>query len=164
MAPFEIVLNLKAYHESTLEKAQYLASELHSFLQGYTGENITLSLAPNIIDLQLLHYNFPTLRLIAPHVDAIKEGKQTGWVPASVFRRLGIETTILNHTEHRLSFSEMLDIIHRLKEVSMNVIVCCQSIEEAQELQKAEPYAIAFELPALIGSGKSIMHEMACWC
>ena len=159
MTSFEIVLNLKAYHEATLEKAHYLASELLIFLSKYKGKNITFSLAPNIIDMQVLHQNFPTLHLIAPHVDAIKEGKQTGWVPSSIISRLGIDTTILNHTEHRLSFSEMPDIIYRLKEQSLNVIACCQTIEEAQELQKAEPYAIAFELHALMGSGKSILQE-----
>jgi len=156
MKSFTIILNVKAYHESTIEGGKRLCAAIDTFVKIHPKINVDLHVAPNLIDLQLLKLEFPNISLIAQHIDAVSMGKQTGWIPAGIVKRLGIEMTILNHTEHRLKTKEVQRALTHAHETGMKVVVCCQTVLEAKRLLRFHPYAIALEPPELIGSGKSI--------
>jgi len=97
-----------------------------------------------------------TVNVVAPHVDPVELGKTTGHVPAQSLMNLGIKYALLNHSEHRVAWDVIVATLASAKAVGLNVIVCCENLEEAKALLPLEPYAISFEDKELIGSGNSI--------
>jgi len=67
-------------------------------------------------------------------------------------REKGLKGTLLNHSDYRISF----DKIKKQMKESNKVIICVRNLNEAKKAKKLKPYAVAYEDPKLIGTGKSI--------
>ncbi len=100
-----------------------------------------------------------TLPVYAQHVDYHEKGKGTGYVIPESLINAGAVGSLLNHSEHRLSFQALKRTIARCHEKGFKLIVCVRSVTEAKKIAKLYPYAIAFEDPKLIATGKSITHH-----
>ena len=75
---------------------------------------------------------------------------------AENLKKLGVQGTLLNHSEHRIKFGEIRKKLVECKKIRFKVIACAGSVLEAKKIKKLDPWAIAYEDPKLIGTGKSI--------
>jgi len=100
-----------------------------------------------------------TIPILAQHVDDSKVGSTTGFIIPELLKKSGIQGSLINHSEHRISSSEIGRIISRLKDLKMISVVCVKDVSEARKYSKLNPDYIAIEPPELIGSGKAVSKE-----
>lgn len=155
-----IILNLKTYEESTGEKAFRLLDALVSLQQKQPEVSKYIYTAPAMIDLWMIKSKYPMLNIISQHVDFANAGSTTGWTPAENLMKLGVEYSVLNHSEHRVWNEDIVENIKNVQAKGLKLIVACENLDEAQKLLEANPYAIALESKELIGTGKSITSLM----
>lgn len=105
--------------------------------------------------------NNPSMEIIAQHVDYHEAGKSTGHIVPEALVNAGIKTSLLNHSEHRVTLPVIKKTVKRCNELGVKLIVCAENVKEAKELMKLNPYAIAFEDKKLISTGKSITSHNA---
>ena len=96
------------------------------------------------------------MQVYGQHVDHHEIGRGTGYVTPESLVNAGAKGTLLNHSEHRLSITEIKKTIKRCNEVGLKTIICSSSLREVSQLKKLNPYALAFEDKKLIATGKSI--------
>lgn len=147
-----IITNFKTYQEATGMNAinlakdhERLANELH----------VNLAIAGQAIDLSMLAASL-SIPVLAQHVDGIGYGAHTGHVCVDALKTLGVDGSILNHSERRLSDDQISEAINKMKEFGMFSIVCAESAEEGARLAALGPDLIAIEPPELIGGEVSV--------
>jgi triosephosphate isomerase len=96
------------------------------------------------------------LPIYAQHLDAAYSEKSTGFITPEDIKSSGAHGTLLNHSEHPLPFETLKKTIALCKKDKLTAIVCTSSLTELKKIAALEPPIIAFEEPALIGTGKSI--------
>ncbi len=96
------------------------------------------------------------LKVYSQHVDLVPKKRGTGFTTAKDVHEAGAIGTMLNHSEHKLSYSIIKKTIASCEREKLKVIICAASLAAATGLKQLKPYAIAFEDPVLIASGKSI--------
>ena len=143
-----LVINFKTYSESTGSNALQLAKACES-----VSHDIVVCVQPT--DIHLISSQ-TKLQVFAQHTDLAKQGKNTGYILPEAIKAAGAKGTLLNHAEHRIPFDILTETIRRCNELSLKAIACTDSLVEVEYLKQFHPYAIAFEDPALIGSGQSI--------
>lgn len=102
-----------------------------------------------------------TLPVYAQHVDYFEPGKSTGYILPEAIKQAGAKGSIINHSEHKLTFSEIKKTVERCRELELKTIICASTLKQTEQIKKLNPYAIAFEDPKLIGTGKSITMQKA---
>src|SRR3989339_501187 len=102
-----------------------------------------------------------TLPVFAQHVDYFEPGKSTGYIIPEAIKQAGAQGAIINHSEHKLTFSEIKKTVERCRELELKTIICAATLKQTEQIKKLNPYAIAFEDPKLIGTGKSITMQKA---
>ncbi len=96
------------------------------------------------------------LKVYAQHVDSSYGNKSTGFVVPEVLKKAGCEGSLLNHSEHRISFDMIEKTIKHAHRIGLKIILCVSNLGEAKKFKFLKPYAMALEDKKLIGSGKSI--------
>ncbi len=96
------------------------------------------------------------LKVYSQHIDTVPTKKGTGFITAKDVREAGAVGTLLNHSEHKLSYDVIVKAMKSCKKEKLKVIICTASIPAAERLKRLKPYAMAFEDPLLIASKKSI--------
>lgn len=102
-----------------------------------------------------------TAPVYSQHMDYFEQGRGTGYVIGEAIKEKGAQGSIINHSEHKISLAKIRKTIIRANELNLKVIVCSSSLKEVEKLIKLCPFAIAFEDPKLIASGKSITSNKA---
>lgn len=148
-----IVLNLKNYAESTGKNLNILLDSLKKLVTDFPEYKDKIIVAPSMVHLIDAKKNYPELNIISQHVDSKGQGSTTGWIPAEVLLSNGLNTVILNHSEHRVLPE---DYVNELHEKGMKIIACCENVEEAKMFIEKKVFAVAFEPKDLIGSGISV--------
>jgi triosephosphate isomerase len=97
--------------------------------------------------------------ILAQHIDDSKIGSTTGFMIPELLKKSKVNGSLINHSEHRISSSEIKKLILKLKELKMISILCVKDVAEAKKYVKLEPDYIAIEPPELIGSGRSVSTE-----
>lgn len=152
-----IIFNFKNYPESVGANSMKLLAAIETAVTANPEIASMVFASPPVTDLALAREKFPTLQLMSPHVDNKGAGSTTGWVPPTTLLAMGIEYSVLNHSEHRLmNQAEIVEYVKTVQAAGVKLVVCCENLEEAKNLLEAQPYAIAFEDKDLIGSGQSI--------
>ncbi len=152
-----IILNLKNYVESTGANLAPIIKDLEAAALALPGLANIVSISPAMYDLHQALATSSQIKVMAPHVDAKNVGSTTGWAPAESIRTIGIEYSLLNHSEHRFAdWTELESTIKFAQEKGLKLVVCCENLAEAEKLLALQPYAIAFEDKDLIGTGNSI--------
>ncbi|WP_428324088.1 triose-phosphate isomerase [Nitrosopumilus sp.] len=100
-----------------------------------------------------------SIPIFAQHVDDSKVGSTTGFVIPELLKKSKVNGSLINHSEHRISPSEIKKLVLKLKELKMTSIVCVKDVVEARKYAKLNPNYIAIEPPELIGSGKAVSTE-----
>ena len=95
----------------------------------------------------------------AQHLDNSKVGSTTGFVIPEIVKKSGVVGALINHSEHRIPEKDIEELVARLKELKMKLVVCVQDVKEASAYARLNPNYIAIEPPELIGSGKAVSKE-----
>ncbi len=151
-----IILNLKNYKESSVDFGMQLLEAVNTTLEYSPIFLEKILVAPPIPNISWARANYPNIKIIAQHVDGLEGEKSTGYISPETISALGIDTCIINHSEHRLDFQEIPEYIQQLSDKAIKAIVCCENASEAGQLIKFNPYALAFEPKDLISSGVSV--------
>ena len=96
---------------------------------------------------------------MAQHLDDKKVGSTTGFMIPEIIKKSKIDGSIINHSEHRITESEIKNLVKRLKKLKLKTIVCVKNVSEAKKYAKINPTFIAIEPPELIGTGRAISTE-----
>jgi triosephosphate isomerase len=154
-----ICLNLKAYKESIGPNADKIAAAVSKYVSENPGSESKFCVAPVSFQLSELCNKYQNTVFCAQHTDSIELGQTTGSLPVEALAALGVEYTILNHSEKRIMGADIVEKIKFIQAKGVKVIVCCENVAEAIQLLEAQPFAIAYETKELIGSGKSVSSE-----
>lgn len=146
-----VIINFKLYPEATGKKAIALALQLSK----EKFSHVRLALAPPLSTLSEIRMK-TTLILFAQHADPVSLGAYTGHLSPEELRHLGIQGTLLNHSEKKVSTSQVKKTILLCTKNKLVTVVCAASLNEAERLARFCPDYIAYEPPALIGGNVSV--------
>jgi triosephosphate isomerase (TIM) len=146
-----IVINFKTYKETLGKKGVALAKKVaRTRRNGY--EVAIAPTLPTMCDIAR-SVNIP---LFAQHVDAVTDGSYTGHISITELQQMGVKGAILNHSERKISFSELKTIVELSKKKNFKNIVCASSLSEVKKIAVLEPSYIAYEPPKLVGGNVSV--------
>jgi triosephosphate isomerase (TIM) len=115
-------------------------------------------IAPPFLDIKEIAQNV-NMPVFSQHADFREPGKSTGFIIPESILSVGAQGAILNHSEHKLSFPVLKKTIDRCRANGLKTIICASTLKEVGKIMKFKPYAIAFEDPKLIGTGRSVTRE-----
>lgn len=147
---YKLIINLKTYKESTGERAFIIAKAMKKLQKRAAKKNVELILCPHIQDIAMLaKFKIP---MYAQHVDTRDPGQTTGFIVPENLKELGVTGSLINHSEHRLTDTEIQKRVDKLRELGMQGCVCAKTPADAVKKTKFHPDMIAIEPPELIGS------------
>ena len=146
-----ILLNFKTYKESTGKKAVLLAkSSEKARKNGYE-----LAVAPSLLLTKEI-VDKTSLQVYAQHTDHVTLGAHTGRIPAKELKEIGVKGTILNHSERKIPFNYLVQIVEECKRNGLSTVVCASSLFEIKKIAALNPTFIAYEPKELIGGETSV--------
>ena len=148
-----IVINAKTYPQTTGDGAVFLVRACDEVIEE-TGANI--GLAVQEVDLRMVQDAAKQVTVYAQHVDPGTPGKNTGFQLAQTVHDMDVTHTILNHSEHKVSFAVLQETVKQCKALNMTIILCADTVQEITKLTSLKPDYIAFEPPELIGGDISV--------
>lgn len=140
-----IFVNFKTYPVASGSEAVSLMRVIKKVSEE---EGIRIIACPQLADRRYLDY----VNIWAQHVDPQEPGQSTGWITIESLRESGFRGTLLNHSEHKLSWDILEGTVKRCKEFNFQVLVFAASVEEAIKISKLKPDWIGYEPPELIAS------------
>ena len=149
------VINFKNYLEISADKTITLALAAQKAAKNL---NLEIVIAPPQPSIAIVMQNVD-IPVFCQHVDDADIGQSTGFFIPELARSYGASGSIINHSEHRLSYVTISNLVQRLKQLDMTSVVCAQTPNEVAQLAKLNPDFIAIEPPELIGSGKAVSRE-----
>jgi triosephosphate isomerase len=149
-----IIVNLKAYKEAVGDSARRICRYAREISNEY---GVDIKVAVNPLDLKSCASKYPDV-VIAQHVDVPSYGAYTGHIPLTYLMDLGINASLINHSEYKIDHERVVRINRLANENGFKLVICVDSIGEMQSLNEkgASPFAYAIEPPELIGSGKAV--------
>ncbi len=116
---------------------------------------VNLAVAGQAMDLRMLAAAV-SIPVLAQHVDGVGYGAYTGSVPVEIAHAMGVDGSLLNHSERRISDTEIARALEDLKEMNMLSLVCAESVEEGHKFAEMGADFVAIEPPELIGGDISV--------
>ena len=147
-----LITNFKAYREATGANAVELA-KLHERVAREM--NVNLAVAGQAMDLAMLASSV-SLPVLAQHVDGGGYGARTGAVPVEIAHSMGVDGAMLNHSEKRISDSEIQKALEDLNTMNMLSLVCAEDEREGHKFAEMGAQFVAIEPPELIGGNVSV--------
>ena len=147
-----LIINLKNYPEISGEGSINLAKEA-SFVHEAHKVEIILAPPPPILQAVVGSTDLP---IISQHVDDISAGASTGFIVPEIVKSSGAVGSLINHSEHKISFQNIKNLVQRLSSLDMVSIVCASDVEEVTKISSLCPDFIAIEPPELIGTGIAV--------
>ena len=120
--PF-FVVNPKAYLYG--EGSLALALEADKLAEEY---DVDIFFTAQACDLSMIAKATKHLIVTAQHMDGILPGRGTGSVLPEAIKNAGAEVTFLNHAEHSLSISQLVNAVRRAKELDIIVLICADRV------------------------------------
>lgn len=149
-APF-FTFNPKSYFYG--KKLLELARKADTLAQKYP--HLTILITAPYADLANIASHTQHIIVTAQHMDGIAPGRGMGAVlPASIYQA-GARAVFLNHAEHPLQLTELIQSMKKAKELGIKTIVCANSLEEARSIALLKPDVLLCEPTELIGTGQA---------
>ncbi|MBI4151710.1 triose-phosphate isomerase [Candidatus Woesearchaeota archaeon] len=145
------ILNFKLYPEAAGTKALRLID----IFSKVKSQRYELILAPPTSLLGQARQR-TGLPLLAQHSDPVLLGAYTGHISPQELKLLGIEGTLLNHSERRIPLAQIAKTIALCQKHRRMTVVCASTLAEIKKIARLHPDAIAYEPPALIGGSVSV--------
>lgn len=146
-----ILLNFKTYPEAAGKKALALAKKLEKV----KSNKYQIVIAPSLPTLKEVASR-TSLTVYSQHTDLAGLGAYTGRVSAQELKNIGVQGTLLNHSERKIPFSILKKIAADCKKQKLTVVICASSLEETKQVAKLVPDYLAYEPPELIGGNVSV--------
>jgi triosephosphate isomerase len=147
-----IVVNFKTYKQATGKAALNLAKICEEVAKE---KGVEIVVCPQLADCQKIKESV-SIPVFAQNVDDIDPGSHTGWTLIDSLIDIGLDGSLVNHSEHRVEHEKIAGAVKRLKGAGMTSIVCTKDIDETGKLSELSPDFVAIEPPELIGSGISV--------
>jgi len=151
-----LILNFKTYTEATGDNATKLLDAVIKLSETNIDLTSKIFCAPSMLDLVHSKKTHYSLNIISQHIDNKSAGSTTGWATPENLVAQGISISLYNHSEHRVWSDSIVEDIKAIQAKGVQLIVCCENVEEATKLLEAQPFGLAFEPKDLIGSGVSV--------
>ncbi|MEA2035253.1 MAG: triose-phosphate isomerase [Euryarchaeota archaeon] len=147
-----IIINFKTYNEGFGNSAHHIA---HSAEIVGQESGVTIGVAPNYMELHpiSMHYAIP---VYAQHVDGIEPGANTGHILPEAVKLAGANGTLINHSERRLTLTDVGASVNAAKRANLQTIVCTNNTATSAAAAVFLPDYVAIEPPELIGTGVSV--------
>lgn len=152
-----IALNLKAYAEATGTGAEALVAAAKNAAE--REKNGSVIVCPPNPEIRFLCEKFAQsqqFRIFAQHVDWQPQGADTGYFVIEALQSYGCTGSLLNHATKKVGLENVRKTVERAKGAGFELIVCADSLQEAEKIAAFRPTAIAVEPPELIGTGISV--------
>lgn len=145
-----IFVNFKTYKEASGEKAVKLAKVCQEVA---STSKIKIIPVVQTVDLWRIRQKVK-IPLWVQHVDWQEEGKFTGFINPEALIQAEASGTLLNHSEHHLSFPVIEKTLRRIKQLKkeFKVMICAKNLKEMVKLKRLKPDFLAYEAPELIAS------------
>ncbi len=151
-----LVINFKTYKEATGNKAIGFARICKDVSRKY---KVKIFVSPQYADIEKVSkLKIPTL---AQHVDAMDEGAYTGHMSMLSLKRSGGVGTFLNHSERKLTLSEIKKSIELSKKYKLLTFCFASTAQEGKKITEYSPDFLLYEPPELIGTGISVSKTRA---
>jgi len=145
-------VNFKTYIEATGKRAIELA-KIAEEVSRETG--VTIIVAPQFTDIEPVSKTVD-IPVFSQHIDSVKPGAHTGHVLAEAVKSAGAEGSLVNHSEKRVSASEIAGTVKLCSDADLVSTVCADTTQASVDIANMFPDMIAIEPPELIGTGISI--------
>ncbi len=146
-----IFVNFKTYQQGTGKAALTLVQKCAQ-VEKETG----IKIVPIVqtADLRLVS----KFAVFTQHLDDVGFGPYTGKILPQGVIEAGAKGTLLNHSENKIPVEVIGSTIQELRSIKKDfkILVCSESLEEAQEIIQFKPDFIAYEPPELIGGEVSV--------
>jgi len=146
------LINFKTYSQASGKNALRLAKIAETIS---VKRNVLVAVAPQIADIFQIANNVK-IPLFAQHIDAIKAGRNTGYILPENVKAAGAKGALVNHSEHQLSEDEIKNTVECARNVELLSLVCVDAPKKAAQVARFKPDMIAIEPPELIGTGISV--------
>ena len=147
-----IIVNFKSYSQAIGASAVKLA-KMCATVASLKGVNIAVAVQPTDVYRVSSAVKIP---VYSQHVDCIGKGAHTGWLLCESLKAAGGVGSLVNHSEHGISFSEIKQNVLGLKKLGMTSIVCAKGPAKVKQIARLKPDHIAYEPPSLIGGKISV--------
>lgn len=147
-----LVINFKAYKEATGANAVELAKDTERLAREL---GVNLAVAGQAMDLHMLAAAV-TIPVLAQHVDGVGYGPYTGSIPVEIAKSMGVDGSLLNHSEMRISDRQIERALEDMKEMRMLSVVCAENLEEGHRFAEMGADFVAIEPAELIGGDISV--------
>ncbi len=146
-----VLLNFKNYPEALGNKALKLAKKVAKVKKA----DYQIALAPSMLTIKEIARKV-SLPIFAQHTDHVTSGAHTGRICAEELRLIGVKGTLLNHSERKIPFNHLKEIVKLCKEKKLQVIICASNLTEIRKVIDFDPDYLAYEPKELIGGDLSI--------
>lgn len=148
-----VIVNYKVYPQATGRRAIEFTRAL---ARAAEGARVTLSVAPQAADLHRVAAEFPSLLVLAQHVDPVEPGNGTGATLVEAVQDAGAQGSLLNHAERRLQLADLEAACQRLARAGLARVVCTNNVATTRAAALLGPEFVAIEPPELIGGDISV--------
>src|SRR2546426_2116630 len=147
-----LILNFKNYSEALGAKSLELSRAAERVSSVVDVEIVVAPPTPMIGAVASAVNN----RVFSQKADVAKVGQSTGALIPESIKAAGAAGSILNHSEARVTPSELNLVLPRLKSIGLAVCLCAQTPRQVRKLAALSTEYIAVEPPELIGSGVAV--------
>lgn len=149
-----LILNFKTYPEATGENALHLAEIANA---GRLGSKVNVIVCPQAVDIYRIREKFPLLSIWAQHIDPIVPGRNTGWTSPTSIVMAGANGTLVNHSEHKLTTSQVEQTLTSCKHFQLSSCLAVKDAAEAEYFRTLRPDFLAYEPEELISGETSLI-------
>ncbi|MCE4624725.1 MAG: triose-phosphate isomerase [Desulfurococcales archaeon] len=143
-----LAVNLKAYPQA-FTRYMDLAREARLLSERLSRVRIILAVpAPLVYPVGSVYDD-----VYLQHVDSVDYGSHTGYLPARAVEHLPVKGTLLNHSEHKITYRSLAKAAQEVKAAGKEVLICADTPTEAAAVALLGPTMVAVEPPELIGTG-----------
>jgi len=148
-----ILINFKTYPEALGKNSLLLAKKLQQVQK--KNKKFQIAVAPAALDIEEVTKN-ASLSVFAQHADPFAGGAHTGSISVNELKLLGVQGTLLNHSEKKIPFAVLKETVALCKKFKIITVVCASSLAEVRKVALLHPNYLAYEPPELIGGDISV--------
>ena len=145
-----VIINTKTYDQASGDDALVLAQLAKEVKQATKKE---VALCVQAYDVNRCSKKITTL---GQHIDLESAGGHTGKLHVKALKEAGAKGCLVNHSENRIPFKQIMETVALLQQNKLAAIVCVKNANEAKKVAQLAPDAIAIEPPELIGGDISV--------
>lgn len=148
-----IFVNFKSYHQALGSKSVELAKICQK-----AKEQTDISIIPAVSTPDIYRCTQSVnIEIWAQHCDPKESSRNTGWITAESLKRAGASGVFINHSEHPLEFSEITEILKKVKKAGLHSLIFTPDLAHAKKADALEPDYLAYEPPELVAGGKAVV-------